>query len=156
MELNTPPLYYSVYHCTRLSHHIVTPLKTTSPWSMRIAMHETQNTLRSGSTSAPFAAAWAADFSTHGRSRYFRLLILFMNSLQRLWTVDTDSESTANQHLQPPRHATGRHVHQGRLRHIYDGANAPWKNSGEGFCRNLGGVRKLFMHFPPKFTLHWG
>jgi len=40
---------------------------------------------------------------------------------------------------------------QGRIRHINDGANAPWKNRGEGFCRNLGGreVRKLFMHFPP-------
>ena len=31
------------------------------------------------------------------------------------------------------------HRVQGRLRHINDGANAPWKNRGEGFCRNLGG-----------------
>ena len=41
----------------------------------------------------------------------------------------------------------------GRLRHIKDGANAPWKNRGGGsFCRNVGGkVRKLFMHFPLSF-----
>jgi len=31
---------------------------------------------------------------------------------------------------------------QGRLHHINDGASAPWKSKGEGFCslfRNLGG-----------------
>ena len=44
-------------------------------------------------------------------------------------------------------------VGQGRLRHINDGANAPWKNRGEGFCRNLGGeVRKLFTSFTTVLT----
>ena len=48
---------------------------------------------------------------------------------------------------------------QGRLRHINDGANAHEKNRGWRFLQELRGeVRKLFMHFPPKFlpTLHWG
>jgi len=40
---------------------------------------------------------------------------------------------------------------QGRLRHINDGANAPWKNRGEGFCRNLGGSVKVIHALPPKF-----
>ena len=31
---------------------------------------------------------------------------------------------------------------QGRLLHINDGANAPWKKQGERFCRNLGGRRE--------------
>ena len=43
---------------------------------------------------------------------------------------------------------------QGRLRHINDGANAPWKNrGGDFFCRNLRNlgeeVHKLFIHSPP-------
>ena len=45
---------------------------------------------------------------------------------------------------------------QGRLRHINDGANAPCKKIGGRFLQELRGreVCKLFMHFPPKFTLH--
>ena len=45
-------------------------------------------------------------------------------------------------------HTSGR----GRLRHINDGANAPWINRGRRFLQELRGeVRKLFMHFPHKF-----
>jgi len=49
-------------------------------------------------------------------------------------------------------------------RFVLAGASTPYKRwskctmqkiGGGGFCRNLGGeVCKLFMHFPPKFTLH--
>ena len=43
-------------------------------------------------------------------------------------------------------------IRQGRLRHINDVANAPWKNRGELLQELRGGeVRKLFMHSPPKF-----
>ena len=46
---------------------------------------------------------------------------------------------------------SGNLLMQGRLRHINDGANAPWKNRGKVLQELRGEVRKLFVHFPLSF-----
>ena len=44
---------------------------------------------------------------------------------------------------------------QGRLLHINNGANAPWKNKVEAFCRNLGGSASIIKKASNMTVIIW-